>query len=298
MNGDAMTRTLMLLVVALSVTRVATAETSLSVGEMTVNGQVMQNLSCKLSKGGFLATTVLVATIAKQKAALDRCGPAGEAFRVSFTWTGGKTTAVEVQAASREKGRQCVARAFQKMRPTLQGSCTAVVLTGNTNAAKAAAAKLQTKNGGAGNSGGSPSINWKRLSSSKQHWALEFPSEAEVYKVKVGSTVQWSGATAQTDDISIYAVAKLGVQQNAKVYDELEGQLLRLPAKAQWQKSAPVTGKQGFMRYQVAELEVKNQHVTRVRGSGPHGAYLMILITPSTGHDATRRHWVGSLSAN
>lgn len=82
------------------------------------------------------------------------------------------------------------------------------------------------------------------------------------------------------------------------MYDELEGQLLRLPAMARWQKSASVTGKRGFTRYQVADLEVENQHVTRVRGIGPHGAYLMILITPSTGHDATRTHWLESLSAN
>jgi hypothetical protein len=144
----------------LTVTPLAWAEMSLTIDEMTVNGQVMQNLSCKMSKGGFLTTTVLVATIAQQKKALDRCGPQGEAFDVAFTWSGGKTTNVEVRAASREKGKQCVAKAFQKMRPSLEGSCTAIVLTGKTDAAKAAAAKLRATGGGTSKTGTGPSSRW------------------------------------------------------------------------------------------------------------------------------------------
>ena len=145
-----MMRAALLLLAVLTVALTAAAETTLSVGEMTVDGQVMQDLSCKLSKGGFLVTAVLVGTIAKHKAALDRCGPAGEAFRVSFTWSGSKTTDVQVLAASREKGKQCVASIFRKMRPTLEGTCTAVVLTGDVDAARAAATKLPRPSTGEG----------------------------------------------------------------------------------------------------------------------------------------------------
>lgn len=121
---------------------VAIARSSLKVGSMSVNDLTVLDLACELDNGGMFAVMGVVGALAKQKKALDACVPAGAAFRVSWTWAGGKATRVEVLAASEPAKSACVQKAVQLTTTDTVGDCRAVVLVGASAAAKSAASKL------------------------------------------------------------------------------------------------------------------------------------------------------------
>ncbi len=120
----------------------AAADMNLNVGKLSSNGLEVRSLSCKLQSGGLLGSMLIVAELAKQKKALDACGPAGAAFQAEFTWEKGKPTQAKVLASSQPKGDACVAAALKKTKAAVEGTCSAVLLTGDLPKAEAAAAKL------------------------------------------------------------------------------------------------------------------------------------------------------------
>ena len=97
-------------------------------------------------RGGFLGAVVVVGLLAKYKDDFNKCAPGGAAFATKFTWKGSKTTDAQVTASSEPKQEACVAAVLKSIKPsTVEGTCTAIVLTGKTAKAEAAAEALRKK---------------------------------------------------------------------------------------------------------------------------------------------------------
>jgi hypothetical protein len=122
--------------------RPAAAEMNLNVGKLSSNGMEVRNLNCKLESGGLFGSMLIVAELAKHKAAFDKCAPGGAAFATSFTWRDGKTSDVKISASSDAKAEACVAATLKKTKAAVVGRCEAVVLAGNKAKAEAAADEL------------------------------------------------------------------------------------------------------------------------------------------------------------
>ncbi len=123
----------------------AVAATKLSVGSLSVDGQEVRQLSCEMAEGGLLATVTIVATLAKSKQALDRCAPAGAAFVAKFTWKQGVTSDVKVTGPATPEQNGCVEKVLGQISPKTNGSCSVIVLVGDSKGAQAAAAGLLGK---------------------------------------------------------------------------------------------------------------------------------------------------------
>ena len=128
---------------ALALAVSAQAQTNVTVGKMTVDGQEVRELKCSLKKGGFFAVATVVGALSKQKKALDACVPAGAAFKVEWKWDGGKAKDVTVTQSSAKAKNKCVAAAVGKTTATAEGSCSAIVLVGKSEAAGKAADGLK-----------------------------------------------------------------------------------------------------------------------------------------------------------
>lgn len=127
----------------LAVPSLSAAETTLNVESLSVDGQHVRDLTCRLGEGGLFAMMGVVGALAKQKAALDACAPSGAAFRVKWTW--GAKTEVGVEAGGDAKAQKCVARALEATKGPTTGTCSGLVLVGTTAAAEKAAAPLRKK---------------------------------------------------------------------------------------------------------------------------------------------------------
>ena len=114
------------------------AGANLSVGSMSVNDMTVNDLECRLDSMGFMAAMQLVASIAAQKKAMDKCAPKGDAPLVKWTFSGGKAKGVEVTGASDAKVQKCVAKAAAKMASDVEGECAAYFLIGAVAGATAA----------------------------------------------------------------------------------------------------------------------------------------------------------------
>lgn len=128
--------------ISVAVPSIALAEMNLNVGKLSSNGMEVRNLKCKLESGGLFGSMLIVAELAKHKAAFDKCAPGGAAFATSFTWRDGKTSDVKISASSDAKGNACVAATLKKTKAAVVGTCEAIVLTGNKAKSEAAADEL------------------------------------------------------------------------------------------------------------------------------------------------------------
>jgi hypothetical protein len=131
-----------LLLAALVAAPVAEARSRIHVGSMTIDGQAVREMTCELEPGNLGAVMKVVGALAKQKKALDACAPGGAAYRIRWTWVGGKPTAVAVVAASDASGGACVAGVAKLTRNDSAGDCEAIVLVGESEAATRAADAL------------------------------------------------------------------------------------------------------------------------------------------------------------
>lgn len=118
---------------------VAAAKFNISLGSLSADGQEVRNLSCSLDSGGLFAGLAVVGTLAKQKRALDACAPEGAAFSVQFTFADGGAKQAKVLASSAKGKDACVSRALSRLRTDLVGTCSAIILAGNSTAARKAA---------------------------------------------------------------------------------------------------------------------------------------------------------------
>ena len=121
----------------------ALAGTDINVEEMNVDGLVVRELKCSLASGGFMGPITVVGTLAQQRTAIDACTPTGGAFRATWTWTGGKVASTKVDQSSPAAKSACFQAALQAAVPSLDGSCSALVLAGEKAGAETAAASLK-----------------------------------------------------------------------------------------------------------------------------------------------------------
>ena len=121
----------------------ARADTSVTVGKMTVDGQEVRELKCTLKKAGFFAVAAVVGALSKQKKALDACVPGGAAFQVEWKFDGGKAKDVVVVKSSAKAKNKCVVAALGKTKAPSEGTCSAIVLVGKSEAAGKAADDLK-----------------------------------------------------------------------------------------------------------------------------------------------------------
>jgi hypothetical protein len=133
----------MIVAVVLALAAGARAQTNITVGKMTVDGQEVRELKCNLKKAGFFAVATVVGALAKQKKALDACVPGGAAFQVEWKWDGAKAQEVVVTKSSAKGKNKCFAAAVAKATSTAEGTCSAIVLVGKAEAAGKAADALK-----------------------------------------------------------------------------------------------------------------------------------------------------------
>jgi len=132
--------TILLFLAALSP---AHAGSTIEVNQMAVDGVEVRSLRCELEKGGLMASLTVVSAIAGQKAALDACAPPRAATQVKWTWAGGATADVKVVQSSAPETAACVNQAMSTIATNIVGACEAVILSGPTEAAQAAAGALK-----------------------------------------------------------------------------------------------------------------------------------------------------------
>lgn len=123
----------------------AAAGMKLNVDSLSADGQEVRRLSCDMEDGGLMATLTIVSTLAKQKAALDRCAPKGAAFATKFTWKGKAASDIKVTGAATAEQNSCVAKVLAQITPPTDGTCSVIVLVGASKAANAAADALVAK---------------------------------------------------------------------------------------------------------------------------------------------------------
>ena len=120
----------------------AAAKMNINVSSLSADGQEVRNLSCALESGGLFASVAVVGALAKQKSALSACAPQGAAFSVQLTFAGGGSKGAKVVSSTDKAKESCVARALSNLHTDLEGTCNAIILTGNPAAANKAADTL------------------------------------------------------------------------------------------------------------------------------------------------------------
>jgi hypothetical protein len=101
------------------------AGANVTVGEMTVDGLTIANLSCNLQGGGFFASAAAIGSLAKQKKLLNRCGK--DKPVVTWSFKGGKAVDVKVEGA-KPKDAKCIEGAMKQVRAELVGQCSATIV--------------------------------------------------------------------------------------------------------------------------------------------------------------------------
>lgn len=120
-------------------------DANLQVESIAADGLELRDLSCAVTGGMPMRGALLIAgTLAKQKRALDRCAPEGQAFAVTWTFVDGKARDIEATGGA-ATANTCVAAAVARTVSTLEGRCGAVVLVGKP---EGAAATLDAVRGG------------------------------------------------------------------------------------------------------------------------------------------------------
>ncbi len=113
------------------------ADANLTVGSIAADGLELRDLMCQVTGGmPMLGALVIAGSLAKQRRALDRCAPAGQAFAATWTFVGGKTRDVAATGGT-PAANTCVAKALARTVATLEGRCGAIVLVGKLAGAEA-----------------------------------------------------------------------------------------------------------------------------------------------------------------
>lgn len=123
---------------------VARADATVSMGSLTADGVRLDDVSCALDGGGLFGGLAVVATLSKQRAAIDACATEPTGFPTTFTFRGGRTSA-QVTGGGTAAQRACLERALAKAAATVEGRCTAVLRTG---AARAESARTPARRSG------------------------------------------------------------------------------------------------------------------------------------------------------
>lgn len=109
------------------------ADATVSMGSLSADGLRLDDVSCALQGGGLFGGLAVVATLSKQRAAIDACVKEPLGFPTTFVFRGGRTSA-QVTSGGTAAQRACLERALAKAAPTVEGRCTAVLRTGPAGA--------------------------------------------------------------------------------------------------------------------------------------------------------------------
>lgn len=112
-------------------------DANLRVGSIAADGLELRDVACAVDDGPpMLGALVVVASLAKQHRAIDKCAPKGQAFAATWTFTRGKVKQPVVTGGS-ASANACVARAIAKAIAPFEARCGAFVLAGKPEAAAA-----------------------------------------------------------------------------------------------------------------------------------------------------------------
>lgn len=117
-------------------------DANLSVESVEADGQRMQQLACRAERLPLLGALAVVAGVAEQKRALDRCAPKGGAVALTWTFHDGEAEDITVRGTSSEQAGRCVAKAMRKVGAPFSARCGAIVLVGDRAGADRAASAL------------------------------------------------------------------------------------------------------------------------------------------------------------
>lgn len=118
------------------------ADANVTVESIAADGLELRQLACAVDGGmPMFGTLAIAGTLAKQKKAIDRCAPAGQAFAVTWTFVGGKVKGPVANGGS-AKANTCIAKAVAKAAAPMDGRCGAIVLAGDVAKAEASIAAL------------------------------------------------------------------------------------------------------------------------------------------------------------
>lgn len=106
------------------------ADANVTVESLAADGLELRELACAMESMPLLGTLVIAGSLAKQKRAIDRCASAGQAFAVTWTFTGGKVKDVAAKGGT-EAANKCIAKAVARAAAPLEGRCGAVILAGD-----------------------------------------------------------------------------------------------------------------------------------------------------------------------
>lgn len=103
---------------------------------LEVDGLRARKVSCRLDGGGggllgaLAGPTVIIASLAKSKAHLDQCAPAGAEPRVMWSFARGRTTKVEASGVA-PNVKSCVEGVVKNAASSGDGTCAATLVIGN-----------------------------------------------------------------------------------------------------------------------------------------------------------------------
>ncbi len=118
------------------------ADANVTVDSIAADGLELRELECAVDSMPMLGTLAIVGSLAKQKRAIDRCAPRGQAFEVTWTFTSGKVADAKVSGGT-ASANACIAKAMSRAAAPLDGRCGAVLLAGKAEAAAASAEALR-----------------------------------------------------------------------------------------------------------------------------------------------------------
>jgi len=119
-------------------------ELTTKAAELGEGGLAARDMSCRMNKQGLPALGDVLAAVARNKDALDKCARDGAAVAVSWQFDEGEIKSAKVQDKAESKVAKCVGWTMRKTKLRGAGTCEAVLLLGDPDgAAKSLAARAK-----------------------------------------------------------------------------------------------------------------------------------------------------------
>lgn len=285
----------------------AAAATRLDVTQLTVDGLAVRDLVCELESGGLLAAASVVGALAKEREGLAKCGPAGEAARVAFRWTGAKTSEIKVVGASKPAVGACVAKVLTKVVPAQTGTCTATLLTADNEAGKKAAAALApnripdeaeprreapTEEPDWREHYGDPK-NWSTISDRRQGWQTWVPQGASVKDAWLEQgEATWRGAVSEHRHQLLWVFWHPSAALTTETLSWITAQAVTKSKDFKWLPVATLPAKGDFPETVIEKALSPPHRFVRLAARGKHGAYVVLTLFAETMPDEVVLTWL------
>lgn len=285
----------------------AAASTRLDVTQLSVDGLTVHDLVCELDSGGLLAAASVVGALAKERDGLAKCGPAGEAARVAFRWSGAKTSEIKVVGASKPAVGACVAKVLTRVVPAQTGTCTATLLTADNEAGKKAAEALAPKRvpDEAEPRREAPTEepdwrehyadpkSWSTLSDRRQGWQTWVPQGASVKEAWLErGEVTWRGAVSEHRHQLLWVFWHPSAALTAETLGWITGQAVTKSQDFKWLPVATLPAKGDFPETVIEKALSPPHRFVRLAARGKHGAYVVLALFAETMPDEVVMTWL------